>query len=529
MDAPPPAKRTRIVISLDSDDECGTCQGDGDVVEVAPAPVRADFASASVEDTVTGDELVITAVKGPVACSDYPHSRATCITSPTMHDAIGLEQATQHCKNCFCFVCDTPVAECVAWSGAHCFAIDGDVEWKRLRVFHAAVRTGKYSNLINRRFVDLRGVTSLGRLMLVGNPPQTEELHVRSLIASAQCGDIEPLSHAVPDFDNLDIPGLAIFMVGAICLLGHDPGAIFAALTDPTLSVSIERPVFAVFGQWLNFYPNFDRIAHRKSRLSMINGWEHRLCACSVVQSSAPSSSSHTASTSSSSSSSSSSEAMNPLFTPEWAESVTARETGDGFGEGLAKLFPLDSLRASVPPCFRLTVHLPMQVIKSPSPLFVLMDLVSDSKTTRAWFLVNRMNIMTHNRVGGENVLKPLNDSQSGAGGACFKRDSTVSSYRGVAVQGHPVHSLLFEFAPSKPMSRAAISKVHLVCTSGFPWSLEQEGDGVPVVPKTSPCAAVGRGTVRHDARLQMTWVAIRGPLRSRSSHWHADYTNDCR
>ncbi|KAH7841712.1 hypothetical protein Vadar_033326 [Vaccinium darrowii] len=73
-------------------------------------------------------DLSVLAEKGQVACRDYPHPRHLCVKNcfeKTPHE--------NHCKLCFCFVCDT-AAPCKNWSGGngHCHAINNEA-WKSQR------------------------------------------------------------------------------------------------------------------------------------------------------------------------------------------------------------------------------------------------------------------------------------------------------------------------------------------------------------------------------------------------------------
>jgi hypothetical protein len=70
----------------------------------------------------------------------YPHSRQHC----PQQDFKRTPHA-DHCKNCYCFICDCLVAECGSWV-QHCSASDRDTESKRLRAERrvgAATASGK--------------------------------------------------------------------------------------------------------------------------------------------------------------------------------------------------------------------------------------------------------------------------------------------------------------------------------------------------------------------------------------------------
>ncbi|XP_014514592.1 uncharacterized protein LOC106772600 [Vigna radiata var. radiata] len=88
---------------------------------------------ASVEEEANGsDELFVIGEKGQIACRDFPHARYLCATLPfssTPHE--------KHCKQCHCYVCDSP-APCLKWgtgalSSDHCHAIRGTEPWEGQR------------------------------------------------------------------------------------------------------------------------------------------------------------------------------------------------------------------------------------------------------------------------------------------------------------------------------------------------------------------------------------------------------------
>lgn len=103
------------------DEDCVVLDGDPDW----PVAVARDMGAAS-------DELEIVAVKGQIACRDFPHARHSCSEFPfstTLH--------VKHCSKCYCFVCDAP-APCKNWDKGllndhHCHATDKETKWKTLR------------------------------------------------------------------------------------------------------------------------------------------------------------------------------------------------------------------------------------------------------------------------------------------------------------------------------------------------------------------------------------------------------------
>eukprot|EP00178_Gracilaria_changii_P002072 TRINITY_DN13092_c0_g1_i1.p1 TRINITY_DN13092_c0_g1~~TRINITY_DN13092_c0_g1_i1.p1 ORF type:complete len:1313 (+),score=203.21 TRINITY_DN13092_c0_g1_i1:114-3941(+) len=70
-----------------------------------------------------------------------PHAREHCtqhVFWAPINDASHLRNV-RHCPQCFCFVCDRPVARCVAWP-LHCMALYAEPLWRQLR---ADTRAGR--------------------------------------------------------------------------------------------------------------------------------------------------------------------------------------------------------------------------------------------------------------------------------------------------------------------------------------------------------------------------------------------------
>eukprot|EP00936_MAST-01D_sp_MAST-1D-sp1_P002120 g2120.t1 len=106
--------------------------GSGQVIP----PVQSAHAGTCTD---TGIEVLSSTVTN--ALSDLPHARFQC----ALHKfGEGGTSNLLHCAQCFCFVCDTPVAECIAkgtWT-QHCHASDKSDEWKRKRADMATKRRG---------------------------------------------------------------------------------------------------------------------------------------------------------------------------------------------------------------------------------------------------------------------------------------------------------------------------------------------------------------------------------------------------
>jgi hypothetical protein len=91
------------------------------VVPEKMVPIAATSSSAAMDD-----EIELVGSIGSNALADFPHSREHCVTKPFRLDP------KQHCPNCYCYVCDTPVAQCLSWS-SHCHASDTSPFWKQQR------------------------------------------------------------------------------------------------------------------------------------------------------------------------------------------------------------------------------------------------------------------------------------------------------------------------------------------------------------------------------------------------------------
>ncbi|CAL9038151.1 RPM1 interacting protein 13-like [Musa acuminata AAA Group] len=79
-----------------------------------------------------GDDLLIVAEKGQLACRDYPHPRHLCGNFP-----FNSSPHEEYCDLCHCYVCDSP-APCYFWgngnsSSNHCHSTDKEGRWKSMR------------------------------------------------------------------------------------------------------------------------------------------------------------------------------------------------------------------------------------------------------------------------------------------------------------------------------------------------------------------------------------------------------------
>jgi hypothetical protein len=75
------------------------------------------------------EEIEIVGSTGHNALADFPHSREMCVTYPLSNKAI---PPSQHCPNCYCYVCDDKAATCHSWH-THCRAKVKDFYWQMER------------------------------------------------------------------------------------------------------------------------------------------------------------------------------------------------------------------------------------------------------------------------------------------------------------------------------------------------------------------------------------------------------------
>ncbi|XP_042440069.1 uncharacterized protein LOC122025338 [Zingiber officinale] len=114
---------------VDDDDDCLVLESDPD----KPVLVESDQGRG-------GDDLLIVAEKGQLACRDYPHPRHLCANFPfisSLHE--------KYCKLCHCYVCDSP-APCNYWANGdlttdHCNSTDKEPSWRALRQSFKLVAT----------------------------------------------------------------------------------------------------------------------------------------------------------------------------------------------------------------------------------------------------------------------------------------------------------------------------------------------------------------------------------------------------
>ncbi|XP_034916119.1 RPM1 interacting protein 13 isoform X3 [Populus alba] len=117
------------------DDDCVVLGGDPD----KPVSAADDVCRNETDSSDDGDDVLVVAEKGQVACRDYPHPRHLCVEFP-----FGSTPHERHCNLCHCYVCDS-LAPCVHWGTGvstidHCHATDKQETWKNQRKI---CRTGK--------------------------------------------------------------------------------------------------------------------------------------------------------------------------------------------------------------------------------------------------------------------------------------------------------------------------------------------------------------------------------------------------
>jgi len=102
-------------------------------------PLSAAAAGSASTSTVDEDEedVVFQGRTGQLALSDFPHCRAHCLEHAFSADDADVCYAA--CANCYCYVCDLPVAACQAageWE-QHCTARHGVARWDMMRAAKA--------------------------------------------------------------------------------------------------------------------------------------------------------------------------------------------------------------------------------------------------------------------------------------------------------------------------------------------------------------------------------------------------------
>ncbi|KAI5599938.1 hypothetical protein POPTR_002G255400v4 [Populus trichocarpa] len=145
----------------DDDDDCVVLGGDPD----KPVSAVDDVCRNETDSSDDGDDVLVVAEKGQVACRDYPHPRHLCVEFP-----FGSTPHERHCHLCHCYVCDS-LAPCVHWGTGvstidHCHATDKQETWKNQRKIY---RTGKDAPVPVSKLPDVTVPMALPLLNHVGS------------------------------------------------------------------------------------------------------------------------------------------------------------------------------------------------------------------------------------------------------------------------------------------------------------------------------------------------------------------------
>eukprot|EP00258_Populus_trichocarpa_P035135 XP_024451154.1 uncharacterized protein LOC7461482 isoform X4 [Populus trichocarpa] len=143
------------------DDDCVVLGGDPD----KPVSAVDDVCRNETDSSDDGDDVLVVAEKGQVACRDYPHPRHLCVEFP-----FGSTPHERHCHLCHCYVCDS-LAPCVHWGTGvstidHCHATDKQETWKNQRKIY---RTGKDAPVPVSKLPDVTVPMALPLLNHVGS------------------------------------------------------------------------------------------------------------------------------------------------------------------------------------------------------------------------------------------------------------------------------------------------------------------------------------------------------------------------
>jgi hypothetical protein len=103
-------KKVKKEPSVNTVDEI--CTSDAEVLSEGPQICPA-VASVPGDDD---KEVKFVSATRKIALTDFAHARACCLIHPFHVDPV------KHCENCFCYVCNKPVADCTEWQ-EHCRAM----------------------------------------------------------------------------------------------------------------------------------------------------------------------------------------------------------------------------------------------------------------------------------------------------------------------------------------------------------------------------------------------------------------------
>ena len=103
--------------------------------ETAAASSSSAAAPGNAVADADADEPIFQGSTGKNSLLDFPHARANCLAKPFVEG--DEDKCFEACPNCYCYVCDTPVAACEEWSD-HCCATHGVSRWDQMRAAKAA-------------------------------------------------------------------------------------------------------------------------------------------------------------------------------------------------------------------------------------------------------------------------------------------------------------------------------------------------------------------------------------------------------
>ena len=130
-----------------------------DGVEIIP-PAALPLHAAGADDL--DDELQYIGRTGKNALEDFPHSREHCAVKP--FDPANEDMCYESCPNCYCYVCDTPVAACAEWD-EHCTAQHGLQRWQAAR---AAAKSKGAADAAQKQREAATSAATRQRAMLLG-------------------------------------------------------------------------------------------------------------------------------------------------------------------------------------------------------------------------------------------------------------------------------------------------------------------------------------------------------------------------
>ena len=145
---PPPPGSTVVDLLSSDEDDVSDCEQTANVTATGkrpaydedgecciierPLPPALRKPAAPEPSCSTADcDVLITGHTGANALSDFPHARNNCVAFKW------ADAPAKHCPQCFCYVCDAPVAKCSEWS-EHCNATHDQPHWQALRRRRAA-------------------------------------------------------------------------------------------------------------------------------------------------------------------------------------------------------------------------------------------------------------------------------------------------------------------------------------------------------------------------------------------------------